>query len=102
VAITNLDDLREAVEPVPPVGCDWCIPGITESRASTLGGAEAWRIWRYGYEYPAHGGENALYVLAIHEGRPYFLRFHSSAERAPENPAFALWDEILGTFAFLP
>jgi hypothetical protein len=99
--ITNLDEFREAVAVGPPAGCDWCIPGGWPGRPDTLGGDEAWEIAFYGYEYPAHGSETAHYVMAIHDGRPYFLRFHTSAE-GPQESRKALWSEILETFTFLP
>jgi hypothetical protein len=101
--VTSLDELREAVAVGPPPGCDWCIPGgwLGLDRESTLDGEEAWRIAFYGYEYPARGSETALYVLALHDGRPYFLRFHTSAEGSQDSRR-ALWSEILETFTFLP
>jgi hypothetical protein len=97
--ITTLDEFLDAVAVGPPAGCGWCIPG-GGSRATTLGGDEALEIAFYGYEYPARGSETALYVLAIHDGRPYFLRFHTSAE-GHQDSRRALWSEILETFTFL-
>jgi hypothetical protein len=99
--VTNLDELREAVAVGPPAGCGWCIPG-GHGQTATLAGEEAWTISFYGYEYPAHGSETALYVLAIHDHRPYFVRFHTSAEGPQNTTRSVLWNEILETFRFLP
>jgi hypothetical protein len=40
-------------------------------------------------------------VLALHEGRPLFIRLHTSAN-GPQEGRRALWDEILETVRFLP
>ncbi len=95
--IANLDEFRDAVATGPPAGCGWCIPGAKRS-VSTMAGEEAVFIRFHGYEYPAQGAESALYVLTIHEDRPYFIRFHTSAER--RSPPH-LWDEILASFQFV-
>jgi hypothetical protein len=100
VQITNLEEFRDAVATGPPEGCGWCIPGATNT-SSTLGGEAAWRIAFFGYEYPAQSSETALYVLALHDGRPFFIRFHTSANGQQEGRR-ALWDEILETVRFLP
>jgi hypothetical protein len=97
--VPNLEAFREAVATGPPEGCGWCVPPATET-SSTLGGEESWQIDFFGYEYPARSSETARYVLAIHDGRPYFVRFHTSAN-GPQPDRRALWDEILETFAFL-
>ena len=97
VVVTTLDEFADAVKQGPVVGCgDLCPPAASGGSAS-LAGEDAWRVTIFGYEYPAHGGENALYILALHEGRPYFLRFHTSADR---KPGF-LWDEIVASFEFV-
>ncbi|HEX5014825.1 MAG TPA: hypothetical protein VFV72_11785 [Candidatus Limnocylindrales bacterium] len=48
-----------------------------------------------GYEYPARGGQNLAYVAAVHNGRPYVLRFWTSAS----TPQFYI-EEVIDGFHF--
>jgi hypothetical protein len=101
VTITTLDEFKDAVKQDPVEGCSGLCAPSAGGRPATLAGEEAWLVKIYGYEYPAHGGENALYVLALHGGRPYFLRFHTSANFAPGSPPGSRWDFIVDSFQFV-
>lgn len=97
VVITSLTGFADAVKQGPVEGCSGLCAPWPNGRTAMLAGEDAWRVDFAGYEYPARSGENALYILALHEGRPYFLRFHTSADRTPGS----LWDEIAATFEFV-
>ena len=97
VVITSIEDFVEAVKQGPVEGCGGLCAPAPSGGSATLAGEDAWRVNIFGYEYPAHGAENALYVLALHYGRPLFLRFHTSADRKPGS----VWDEIVASFEFV-
>ena len=50
-----------------------------------------------GYEYPAHGGQGVVYVLAMHDARPVVIRFWSGS-----NTGFIGGvDDVLAGFRFV-
>ena len=36
------------------------------------------------YEPPAHGGQEVVYIVAIHDGRPVIVRVHTSNDRVAD------------------
>jgi hypothetical protein len=98
VRITDLATMWHAIRLAPALGCGYCV-SVRERRPIRIDGEDGIRWELSGYEYPARGGEHALYVLAMHDGRPYFIRFHTSQAAFRQTPR--LWSAIVRTFEFM-
>ena len=72
----------------PVEGCTGlCGPSPAGGRPDRLDGEDALRVRISGYEHPGRGGENALYVLAIHDGRPFLPPVPHVGQFRPRKPA---------------
>jgi hypothetical protein len=81
-----------AIDPSPDDGVAW----VSSSRQiSRLDGERAVVIRVNAYEYPAQGGLARAYILAMHDGRPWFIRLWTSADSLG-----TAGDEVLEGFHF--
>ena len=80
VRVATLDELAAAVQParIPDHG----VPA-PEARVSDamLDGELAVVVQIQAYEHPARGGQELAYIVAMHDGRPYLLRIHTSRDK---------------------
>jgi hypothetical protein len=78
VTVTSLEELAAAVAPI--IG----EPGLSTPSfrrdESTLDGERSVVYRIQGYEPEAQGGQWIIYVVAMHDGRPYILRFWSGQD----------------------
>ena len=83
VQATNLMDLAAAVLPanVPDHGVG---PPVPRREDGTLGGEPSVVVRIQAYEYPAKGGQEVVYVVAMHDGRPYILRIWTSDDNVAD------------------
>ena len=77
VQATTLEELAAAVQPGP---LDDHGVGPPEPRRDdgTLGGEPSVVTRIQAYEYPARSGQEVVYIVAIHDGRPYIVRMHTT------------------------
>ena len=73
---TSLDELADAVQP-GPLDDHGVGPPTGHRDATTLGGEPAVVTRIHAYEYPARGGQEVVYIVAMHDGRPYIVRIHT-------------------------
>jgi len=91
---TSLAELTAAVQPEPLADHGVGPPtGLTDS--TTLGGEPATLTRIQAYEYPAKGGQEVVYIVAMHDGRPYIVRIHTHQNEV------AGVDGIIAGFAFV-
>ncbi len=81
VVVDVLDDFKNTF-------CDGC---LASSRPDSLAGEAASRVRISGYEY----------VAALHDGRPYVVRFRMTYAFQPSAPGVPSWESILDTFQFV-
>jgi hypothetical protein len=62
--------------------------------AGTLGGEPSVVTRIQAYEYPAKGGQEVVYIVAMHAGRPYIIRIWTSANEATD------LDSVIAGFRF--
>ncbi len=77
VRVTTLDELVEATM-VKPIADHGVGPPSGHYDEVVLDGERAVVVHIQAYEYPAKSGQELVYVLAMHDGRPYILRFWTS------------------------
>jgi hypothetical protein len=101
VTPTSVDDLVQAVSGGwGPIGDGGIGPVNVDATEITLGGESAVLVRIRAQEGSAHGVEVVTYVLTIHEGRPYVLRFHTSDESGASDDGGAWFANTLETFRF--
>jgi hypothetical protein len=69
---TSVEELMDAT-----LVSSWWVPS---TEPTTLDGESAESAAFRGYEYPAHGGQSVVYVVAMHGARPVVLRFWTGGE----------------------
>jgi hypothetical protein len=84
VSVGTIDELMDAIEPRGAVEHGIPVPGPVTRGSFDLDGIVANRISIESYEYPARGAEHVTYLLALHDGRPVVLRFHTTRETPRE------------------
>ena len=77
VTATTLDALADAVKP-GPLDDHGIGPPTGLRDATTLDGEPAYLTRIQAYEYQAQGGQELVYIVAIHDGRPYIVRIHTT------------------------
>jgi hypothetical protein len=83
VIATTLAQLRDAVQPAPITDHGVGPPVATNDDIEV--DAERGVVTRIrAYEYPARGGQEVVYILAMHDGRPYIVRIWTSRNEAAE------------------
>jgi hypothetical protein len=93
VKVRSLADLAAAVEPAP-IADHGIGPPNARSEENILDGETSIVVRIQGYEYPARGGQEVVYVGAFHRGRPFLLRVWTS------NDQVADLDTIIAGFKF--
>jgi hypothetical protein len=78
VKVRSLDELASAVRPAP-IDDHGVPPPAGRSERGTLGGEPSVVVRIPAYEYPAKSGQEVVYVATFHDGRPYLLRIHTTA-----------------------
>ena len=78
VKATTLDELVAAVQPAP-IADHGVGPPTGRVESISLDGEPAMMTRIQAYEYPAHGGQEVVYLAAIHDGRPVLIRLWTSA-----------------------
>jgi hypothetical protein len=78
VEVTSLDELAAAVRPAP-IDDHGVGPPAGRTERATLGGEPSVVVRIQAYEYPAHGGQEVAYIATFHDGRPYLVRIHTTA-----------------------
>ncbi len=78
IQATNLEDLTAAVQPAP-IADHGVGPPVGIQERGTLGGEPSVVTRIQAYEYPAKSGQEVVYIVAMHDGRPYILRIWTSA-----------------------
>ncbi len=79
VTATDLADLVTAVQPAKTA--EHGAPPEPRQDTISLGGEPSVVIRLSGYEYPARGGQEVVYIVAMHDGRPYILRLRTTADK---------------------
>lgn len=93
VTAKTLDDLVASVQPLPVE--DGGIPlSPPKTDATTLGGEPGAVVRIQAYEPEAQGGQEVVYIVAMHHGRPVIVRIWTS-----ENEAADL-DSVIAGFRF--
>jgi hypothetical protein len=54
---------------------------VARQDTDTLDGEPSVVVVIQAYEYPARGGQEVVYIVAMHDGRPYILRIRTTADR---------------------
>lgn len=94
ITAQSLDELATAVAPAPSsdpgIG-----PPMIRRDSTTIDGEPAVIFRLEAYEPPAKGGQHLAYVVAIHDGRPYILRFWTGDDRGLRDV-----DEAIAGFRF--
>ena len=94
VTATTLEDLAEAVRPGPER--DPGIGGpIVVRTDGTLDGEPSVMTQIQAYEPPAHGGQEVVYIVAMHDGRPVIVRIHTTADHVVD------LDSVIAGFRFV-
>ncbi len=78
VRVGSLDELAAAVQPAP-IADHGVGPPSPRRDTGTLGGEPSVVTRIQAYEYPAKSGQEVVYVVTMHRGRPYILRIWTSA-----------------------
>jgi hypothetical protein len=94
VKVGSLDALAEAVQPAL-VSDHGVGPPIARSERGTLDGEPSVVLRIQAYEHPARGGQEVVYIAAFHDGRPYLVRIHTSANHVRDLGA------VIAGFRFL-
>ncbi len=93
VAAKTLDELVASVLPAP-IDDHGVPPPTPGADATTLGGEPAVIVRTPAYEYPAQGGQEVVYIVAMHDGRPYIVRIWTSEDQATD------LDSVIAGFRF--
>ncbi len=97
VKALTLAELTAAVEPIYADEHGITVPGLVTRGTLVLDGEDANRVNIKSYEYPARGYEHVTYILAIHDGQPFIIRFHTMLNEPPDG-----WiSDFLSGFRFL-
>ena len=83
VIATDLDELAAAVQPAN-IADHGVGPPEPRNDAGTLGGEPSIVVRIPAYEYPARGGQEVVYIVAMRDGRPYILRIRTRADRVAD------------------
>ena len=94
VKVTSLDALAEAVQPAP-IKDHGIGPPSGRTERGTLGGEPSIVVRIHAYEHPAHGGQEVVYIATFHDGRPYLVRIHTTANEVRD------LGEIIAGFRFV-
>ena len=81
VQVQTLDELAEAVQPAP-IDDHGVGPPSPRRDEGTLGGEPSVVTRIQAYEYPAQSGQEVVYVVAMHAGRPFIVRIWTSENEA--------------------
>lgn len=80
IAPTSLQELADAVAP-RPIADHGIGPPTAVVDEHRIDGEPALVIRIQAYEHPARGGQEVVYVVAMHAGRPYLLRIRTTDDR---------------------
>jgi hypothetical protein len=94
VAATTLEALAAAILPAP-IADHGVGPPVGRRQEVTLNGEPSVVVRIQAYEYPARGGQEVVYIAAMHEGRPYLIRIRTTANVVRD------LDSVIAGFAFL-
>jgi hypothetical protein len=94
VTVETLDELVSAVLPAP-IADHGVGPPTGRTERGTLDGEPSIVVRIQAYEYPARSGQEVVYVVAFHDGRPYVVRIRTTANEVAE------LDAVIAGFRFL-
>ena len=83
VTVATLEDLAAAVM-AAPIDDHGVGPPVSRRTDGTLDGEPSAVVRTQAYEYPAQSAQEVAYVVAMHEGRPYILRYWTSKNELPD------------------
>ena len=83
MAVDNLAELVAYIKQRPPPDPDLDALALmaygTREDSVTLDGEPAVVLRMAGYQYPAKGGQEVAFILAMHRGRPFIVRAWTEA-----------------------
>ena len=94
IQATTLEALTDAVQPAP-IDDHGVPPPEAGVDATELDGEPAVIVRMQAYEYPAAGGQEVVYIVAMHDDRPYIVRLRTTDDRVED------LDSVIAGFRFV-